>query len=201
MHAEVILLEVRNPETQLWEYFEYNNFISSNVAFDIQRDINRKLKICHCDIFDCCGSYFHELFIAIEREHSAPSFFKGLPKDVSEEIASSHNIWFEDIEMGYDASYLSLNDLIAFDYNQTIEEKSGWEEISGVHCTKSWSRVLKTYHDTEHTFRNALGEKFFIDLDFLKTIGKPDEVRIVYWFWDNSNADADMDDILNNWTC
>lgn len=200
MHAVVIHVEVINPETHLWKYFEDDNYTSGYNAFDFQEKINWKLQICHCDLFDCCGSYFYELFTAIENKHTS-TLFKGLPKDVSEEITCSHNRWFEDIEMGYAASFVYLKDLITFEYNQTIEKKTGWEEISGVHCTKSWSRVLKSYHDTEHTYRKVLGEKFFIDLDFLKTIGKPEEVRIVYWFWDNTNDDPDMDDILNNWTC
>lgn len=205
MHSEVVLIEVRNPETNLWEYFENDNQIGvcadSFKTSDIQSKINWKQGICHCELFDCCGSYFYELFSAIERKNTTPSIFKGLPKDVSEEIACSHKLWFEDIEMGYSASYVYLQDLIAFDYNQTIEQKSGWEEISGVHCTKSWSRVLKSYHDTEHTYRKVLGEKFFIDLDILKTIGKPEEVRIVYWFWDNTNADPNLNNIMNDWTC
>jgi hypothetical protein len=205
MYAVIVLIEVRNPETYVWEYFENNNqiadYISSANTFDIQRKIDGKLEICHCELFDCCGSYFYELFSAIEKKANTSPFFKGLPDNVSKKIALQHSIWFEDIEMGQDASYLYLQDLLAFDYNQTIDKKSGWEEISGVHCTKSWSRVIKNSYDENLTYRKVLGEKFFIDLDFLQTIGKSDEVRIVYWFWDNTNNDSDIEDILNDWTC
>lgn len=201
MHAVVILVELRNPETHLWEYFEYDNYTSSNNSSDIQRKINRKLKICNCNLFECCGSYFYELFAAIKQKHSSPTLFKGLPNDASKKIVFSHKIWLEDIGIGYDASYLYLEDLIAFNYNLPIQKKTGWEEISGVHCTKAWSRVLKSGYEIIPTYRKVLGEKFFIDLDFLKTIGKPREVRIVYWFWDNSNEDPDINEILNDWTC
>lgn len=201
MHAEIILVEVRNPETHLWEYFEYNNYACSYNGFDIQRKINWKLKICDCYLFECCGSYFHELFAAIEQKHSSHTLFKGLPNDVSKKIACSHKIWLEDIGIGYDASYLYLEELMAFDYNLPIQKKVGWEEISGVHCTKAWSRVLKSSYETKPTYRKVLGEKFFIDLDFLKTIGKSREVRIVYWFWNNTNDDPVINDILNDWTC
>ncbi|WP_281323889.1 hypothetical protein [Flavobacterium sp. IMCC34518] len=201
MHAEVILIEVKNAVTKQWEFLPDSNSAFGNNNMGIPEKINQKLNICDCELFDCCSSYFHELFSAIEKKANTSSIFKGLPVDVSKKTAFQHNIWFEDIKMGQDASYLYLQDLMAFEYNQTIDKKSGWEEISGVHCTQSWSRVIKNSHDENLTYRKVLGEKFFTDLGFLQTIGKPDQVRIVYWFWNNTNNDPEIEDILKDWTC
>lgn len=58
-------------------------------------------------------------------------------------------------------------------------------------CAKSSSRVLKNQYDTPFTYWKALGEKYFKDLDYLKCLGKIEDVRIVYWFWE---TDFDADD-------
>ena len=71
------------------------------------------------------------------------------------------------------------------------EKNIGWEEIWN--CTQSDSRILKNQYDTTFTYRKALGEKYFKDLDYLKSLGKIEDVRIVYWFWE-TDFDFDTDD-------
>lgn len=159
----------------------------------VQRIINSNLRICQCEIFGGYGEVFDELFSEIEKKENNSELFKGLPNDASKSVKQWHTTWFHEIKLGYSASFLSLNDLIAFDYNKLAEKNQGWEEMCALQCAKSGSRVLKNQYDNPFTYRKALGEKFFKDLDYLKTLGKAEDIRTVYWFWE---TDFDTDDSL-----
>lgn len=73
------------------------------------------------------------------------------------------------------------------------DKNAGWEEMCPVEFAKSGSSILKNQYDPFFTYRKALCEKFFKNLDYLKTLGKTEDVRIVYWFWE-TDFDFDTDD-------
>lgn len=187
MPLHIVLVELKNSETNQWEYIEDPNFETPL----FQRIIDSSHRICHCHLFECCGEGFYELFSEIEKNKNDSELFKGFPSDASKDVKQWHNTWFQEIKLAYSASYLSLNDLITFDYNNLTEKNIGWEEIWN--CTQSDSRILKNQYDTPFTYRKALGEKYFKDLDYLKSLGKIEDVRIVYWFWE-TDFDFDTDD-------
>ena len=61
-------------------------------------------------------------------------------------------------------SYLTLQELLDFDYDKTFENQ-------------------RDKHKTEiMTYRENLGQWFFDDLDKLKAIDEPQNVRIIFWF-------------------
>ena len=62
----------------------------------------------------------------------------------------------------HSASYLTLRELLEFDYDKVIE-----------------------FEDYEQdTFRDVLSQWYFVHLSELKKLGEPDEVRIIFWFYD-----------------
>ena len=78
---------------------------------------------------------------------------KGLPDNLSEEVKNEYEYWKEE---GFAASYLTLKELLDFDYNKKTIEND--------------------------TYKNVLGEWFFKHLEELKLLGESESVRIVFWF-------------------
>lgn len=191
MPLHIILVELKNCETNQWEYIEDPSFETPS----FQHRIDSSLRICHCGLFQGCGEGFYELFSEIEKKKNNTELFRGLPHDVSKDVKQWYTTWFYKIKLAYSASYLSLSDLITFDYNKLTEKNIGWEEMCTLQCAKSSSRILKNHYETSFTYRRALGKKFFKDLDYLKTLGKVEDIRIVYWFWE-PDFDFDTDDSL-----
>jgi hypothetical protein len=63
-------------------------------------------------------------------------------------------------------SFFTLKELVDFDYEQTFED--GRAEVS------EEPKII--------TYREHLWEKYFDDIDVLKTLGEPEDVRVVFWF-------------------
>lgn len=81
-------------------------------------------------------------------------------------------------------SWLSLKELLDFDYEQTFWDRrisrttimpNGGKLIDGAALAEEGEGQTITY-------REHLGEGFFKDLDVLKTLGQPEDVRVVFWF-------------------
>jgi hypothetical protein len=81
-------------------------------------------------------------------------------------------------------SYLTLKELLDFDYNQTFEDrrsekityfKEGGILYNGNHIVEEGEGISITYKD-------HLGESFFEHIEILKTLGEPENVRIVFYF-------------------
>lgn len=103
---------------------------------------------------------------------------RGLPKDVSQEV-------IEDIESScfypHSASWLSMQELAEFDYNQMTEDRRCAREVTmangfsyldgGSTCDPGEGEVM--------TYRDFLGEYFFKQLDRLREIGTE---RVVFYF-------------------
>lgn len=97
-------------------------------------------------------------FLAGVRETCNPiSDPKGLPDDISEEVKKEHE--YMDMD-AHSESFLTLKELSDFDYDKQV--------ISSVNEIK--------------TYRDFLSEMYFTHLSELKTLGEPENVRVVFWF-------------------
>jgi hypothetical protein len=124
-------------------------------------------------------SYSTFAFLAGVRnyEHCEPiSEPKGLPDDLSEEVKNN----YEDLKCDtYSASYLTAKELLDFDYDKTLLDrrvtKTKGNYANGAALEEEGEGRILTY-------RENLGEWFFKHLEELKTLGEPENVRIVFWF-------------------
>jgi hypothetical protein len=80
---------------------------------------------------------------------------RGLPDDVSADVALAHQRWRGD---AHSESWIDVEDLLAFDYDQQVEDHREGEVT---------------------TFRALFGEEFFETLQVLKAMGAR---RVVFWF-------------------
>ena len=126
-----------------------------------------------------CRSYRLFGFLANVRNYSKVPFLsdhRNIPDDSSLH-AKYDNEWGYD---GHSASWLSLKEMLDFDYNQTFEDRR---------CTKQTSpnvwdgAALADIGEGEMTtYKDFLPEEYFRSLDVLKTLGDPEDVRVVFWF-------------------
>ena len=104
---------------------------------------------------------------------------KGLPNDSEYLNKGGYNYgsgWGQDNmkvkdELEHDAdyhshSYLTLRELSEFNYEKTFLDERPQ--------TDTYGKVI--------TYREHLNEMFFVHLEELKTLGEPDDVRIVFYF-------------------
>lgn len=113
---------------------------------------------------------------------------KGLPKDseylneVTDDWAG--NKWQRKDDISYDthnSSYVTLKELIDFNYDETFEDRRGSGKISN--NTWSGSIELKKGEGEIISFREFLqGSDLFEAIRILKPLGKPEDIRIVFWF-------------------
>ena len=99
---------------------------------------------------------------------------RGIPADVSEWVKAEHESWDCD---AHSASWLSVQELMAFDYDAMTEDRrltrrtaGGWLD-GGCTADHGDGKAM--------TYREFLGEWFFNDLEDLKKHGAE---RIVFWF-------------------
>jgi hypothetical protein len=106
---------------------------------------------------------------------------KGIPKDVCETIRSEWENWFGD---GHSASFLTAKELLEFDYDKEFWNRrisrttimpDGIKFTDGASTANEGEGAIISY-------RENLDEMFFIHLEELKSLGEPDDVRIVFWF-------------------
>lgn len=99
---------------------------------------------------------------------------KGLPEDMSAEVRSG----CEDYD--HSASWLTLRELLSVDYDAPVEDRRVTRQIrpNVFHggCTAEPGGGTMT------TLREFLGTQFMSHLEILKTLGNPDDVRVVFWF-------------------
>lgn len=80
----------------------------------------------------------------------------------------------------YSYGHLYLSDLLNFNYDSTFEDRrhmvrTGENSWDCGATAESGSGIMTTYRD-------FLGQFFFSELEVLKSLGDPDDVRIVFWF-------------------
>ena len=119
-------------------------------------------------------------FLGDVRNYSCSEYLskdRGLPNDVSSRLKLGHKQWGLD---AHSASYIILKELIEFDYDKTfwdrrITKQTGPNTWSGAALAEEGEGEIITY-------RQFLGDRFFIHLEELKSLGDPEDVRIVFWF-------------------
>ncbi|MBV8884400.1 MAG: hypothetical protein JO235_10450 [Chroococcidiopsidaceae cyanobacterium CP_BM_RX_35] len=134
---------------------------------------------------------------------------RGLPEDwfVEEEYPDccyygDPNQWVRGILQNYSPhSWLLLSELLEFDYDQLFEEKEELNteargvvnrgqsnpglqllEIMDPDRKPKESTVVLENIGRLVSVREHIGEEFFRTLDVLKTLGEPNNVRVVFWF-------------------
>jgi hypothetical protein len=126
------------------------------------------------------GNYGIYGFLADVRNYSHSPVIaepRGLPDDV-DMTAEERADWAEGWQ--HSASWLTLAELLAFDYEQVFWDRRIEREIRPGLIDGA---ALAEEGEGEHvTMRAFLGERYFGQLEMLGTLGAPEDVRIVFWF-------------------
>ena len=128
-------------------------------------------------------SYSMFAFLAGVRnyDHCEPiSKPKGLPKDISEEVKEEYGEGWD----FHSASHLTLTELLDFDYDKVFWNRrvtrTVVNENGGVFSNGAC--IAEEGEGSNVTYRENLGDFFFVHLNELKELGSPEDVRIVFWF-------------------
>ena len=98
-----------------------------------------------------------------------------LPLDISDKVREE----FEDSDW-HSFNSLTLKKLLDFDYDQTFWDRRVTKEVRPG-CFDG-AALAEEGEGKIRTFRNFLGPDFFRDLDVLKSLGDPENVRIIFAF-------------------
>lgn len=100
-----------------------------------------------------------------------------IPDDAAPETKAA---WSEWEGHGHSASWLTLEQLLAVDYGKTFWNRRVTKQVA----PNAWNgaALAEEGEGTHETLREFLGDTFFLHLDTLKTLGKPEDVRVVFWF-------------------
>jgi len=163
--------EKRNKENNKWEIVEDSN------PFDWR-------------------SYSVFAFIADVRnyDHCEPiSLPKGLPDDSEFLNTETDDGWggtetekkrIEEMDY-HSKSYLTLKELLDFDYNKTFWNRRIYKETYRADGSVSGGNGACLAEEGEGqiiSYRENLGTGFFSDLEKLKTFGEPYDVRVIFYF-------------------
>lgn len=98
----------------------------------------------------------------------------GIPEDASDFV---RNLYEGDSDW-HTATWLTLKQLFDFNYDQVFWDRRVTKQVA----TNVWDGAA-TAEEGEHvTLREFLGPRFFRDLEILKSLGKPEDVRVIFWF-------------------
>lgn len=99
------------------------------------------------------------------------------PEDASAGALEMRERWNGD---AHSPSFVTLAELIAFNYDQPVEDR----RITVQTGPNSWDggATAKPGGGKMTTFRQFLDGAYFTELDRLKTLGKPDDVRVLFFF-------------------
>lgn len=114
-------------------------------------------------------------FLADVRNYSqVPPIAKvrGLPDDVSAEVRAEDGKWGG---YGHSHSHLTVDELAAFDYDQSFEDRRVTRGNNGGRTAVSGGGEMTT-------FREFFGADFFRDLDVLVVMNRDRPTRVVFWF-------------------
>lgn len=78
---------------------------------------------------------------------------RGMPPDASHEALAKRSYW-----VGHTPSFVTLRELVEFDYDRPMSKISS------------------------ATYREVLGDRFFLHLKSVQRLGAPDDVRVVFFF-------------------
>jgi hypothetical protein len=100
-----------------------------------------------------------------------------IPEDASPETIKDYEGWEDD---AHTATWLTLAQLLEPDYDKTF-----WDRRVTKQTAKNvWdgAALAEEGEGTHPTLREFLGDTFFSHLEFMKGLGAPDDVRVVFWF-------------------
>lgn len=99
---------------------------------------------------------------------------RGLPEAVSLEVKDKHALWDCD---AHSTSWLTVEELLAFDYDQPCEDRRVSRQIGPNHW--DGGQTCEAGEGRMTTYREMFGERLFEDLEKLKAAGAE---RVVFWF-------------------
>lgn len=102
---------------------------------------------------------------------------RGLPDGLSKPVQEAAEHWDGD---GHSHSWLSLKELLDFDYSRTFEDRRCTKQVAA----NAWDGAADAGEGNgkQETFRDFLGIDFFRELEIMRKVGAREEVRIVFWF-------------------
>lgn len=100
-----------------------------------------------------------------------------IPEDVSPEIEGMREEYAGDY---HSHSHLTLRQLIEYDYDQKFWDRRVTKQTG----PNSWTGAGLAEEREGETIvlRDFLGKHFFEQIEIMKTLGDPDEVRVIFWF-------------------
>lgn len=146
----------------IWEYDTLNNFSKYDYASNtyIKNSTSVPFGWRSYSMFSLLGEVRNYIGIIGISNNT------GLPSDVSDDVKQESIDEYGD---AHSHNYLTLRELIEFDYDKSYLNNN---YVEG---------ELITENDI-YIPRDLLNELFFIQLEELKELGEPDDVRIVFWF-------------------
>ncbi len=187
--------EVRNKETGKWE------LVDKVFPDTVYSDDNILIETVVSEPFNW-RSYGMYGFLADKNNYSRVptiSADRGLPQDSEYLNQESPYAWktnpmsgeiipFKDVdtirydilEQGWGHSHLFLKELLDFNYDQEFEDLRTTKQIAP-NCYDG-KHVAEPGEGAKTTVRKFLDQGFFKHLEVLKTLGEPEDVRIVIWF-------------------
>lgn len=127
-------------------------------------------------------SYSKFAFLAGVRNYGEVPCISGEPKGLPEGagITEDERSFYEGD--GHSASWLTLKELLDYNYDQQIEDRRVTRQTG----PRSWSGGCTAEPGgggKMMTLREYLsGDDFFPTIEALKTLGQPEDVRVVFWF-------------------
>ncbi len=101
---------------------------------------------------------------------------RGLPEGFEHGYESDGDFYCDN----HSASWFLLSELLAFDYDQTFENRRCTKQLAENIWTGAG--VAEVGEGYQQTYRELVGKAFFESLDVMKTLGDPTKVRVVFWF-------------------
>jgi hypothetical protein len=103
--------------------------------------------------------------------------YRGLPDDLSTGVANEYREWDQ---YAHSDSWVSLAELLAFDYDQIFWDRRVMKETS----PGRWdgAALAEEGEGTHLPLREFLGSHYFDRLHDLAQLGDPGDVRVVFWF-------------------
>jgi hypothetical protein len=137
-------------------------------------------------------------FLANIRNYSESEYLtnhRGFPDDseyLNEIPYPSDSIWAGNetnrqwINQGdyFGKGYLLLSELLAFDYNKTFWDRRITKPIMQGDRVVGYNGAARAEEGEGQiiSYKEHLGQYFFDDLDKLKTLGEPENVRVIFYF-------------------
>ena len=100
-----------------------------------------------------------------------------IPEDASDPVKEQYEYWDSD---AHTATWLTLKQLLDFSYDQLFWDRRVMKQTA----PNCWNgAALADEGEGEHlTVRKFLGDQFFRDLEIMRGLGEPENVRVVFWF-------------------